>query len=454
MPLYSQQQPAIPAGWLQGPNAQTWLRAMGSIKDWLAYRTKQSILARFPLTCPPDSLAYIATERQILQGLNQSQANFRLQLQTAENQWAMADSAWGLLAELALAGYTTAYVVSTNGYLFGPSGVGQDGLTPVRVPAPAKGNVAADPGNPPVFASGTLGAVTQTGSGTAAMTVSGNPLGNYSIVVKILAGALTFDYSTDGGATYASVSTPVTALAHSVKIPLGATGISIEFGSGSWVAADTFAFTATKSVWVFTSQDGQQGGIPDAVGRFWSRFGVIFNPIGSTLPATDPAQQWNGGTGGTGTQSLTVGSVTSTGAKVSGMTGAVFAAASVGQWVTFSGFANAGNNGTFQITSVVSATSITIATTTAMAETHSATWQETLAVNPPTTTSAPTKSELNLIRTIIGRWKGGHASCMALYAFIGSSPWLWGFPPTPWGGSSTWGSGSGSAVVWTFAQTP
>lgn len=64
-------------------------------------------------------------------------------------------------------------------------------------------------------------------------------------------------------------------------------------------------------------------------------------------------------------------------------------------------------------------------------------------VNPPTTSSTPSLSEVNTIRDIIRRFKNAETTCMGIYVQLTGK--LWGYPPTQvwgaatgnWGGTST-----------------
>lgn len=67
----------------------------------------------------------------------------------------------------------------------------------------------------------------------------------------------------------------------------------------------------------------------------------------------------------------------------------------------------------------------------------------TSIVNPPTVTSAPTVSEVGLIRAIIQQWRNAEATCMGIY--VGTTGKEWGIPESQiwqaatgnWGGTST-----------------
>lgn len=65
--------------------------------------------------------------------------------------------------------------------------------------------------------------------------------------------------------------------------------------------------------------------------------------------------------------------------------------------------------------------------------------------NPPTSTSAPTISEVNAIRGMIQQWRNAEAQCVGI--IVQTDGLIWGYPTTQvWGaGTGDWG---GETVVW------
>ncbi len=95
---------------------------------------------------------------------------------------------------------------------------------------------------------GTSSAVVKTGTGTAAMTVAGNPGDLYDAIFEIVkagaslvAATASFRYSLDGGKTYsAEIAVPVSGI---YAIPN--TGLTVTWVTGTFVALDTYTFTST-----------------------------------------------------------------------------------------------------------------------------------------------------------------------------------------------------------------
>ncbi len=94
---------------------------------------------------------------------------------------------------------------------------------------------------------GTVSSVTKTGSGTGTLTVTGNPLDAYEVVVRITRagglGTAAFVYSLDGGDTYS----PEIAVPSGGTYALPGTGLTLAFapGSGQFEAGDEYRFTTT-----------------------------------------------------------------------------------------------------------------------------------------------------------------------------------------------------------------
>jgi hypothetical protein len=99
-------------------------------------------------------------------------------------------------------------------------------------------------------------------------------------------------------------------------------------------------------------------------------------PNGGNISTGSTAYSWekgaatgtNAGTGAT----LTVTTGANGASAITGFVGTTFSSTDVGNWETFSGFTNAGNNGTFVIISVQSATAITVQNHAAVSETSAA----------------------------------------------------------------------------------
>lgn len=96
-----------------------------------------------------------------------------------------------------------------------------------------------------------LGAVTNGGTGSSVLSVSGTPVDSYAAQVKVVTGSTgpttgigTFQYSLDGGSTWSIVtSLPV---AGTFTVPN--TGILLTFATGTLVAGDVYSFAATGPI--------------------------------------------------------------------------------------------------------------------------------------------------------------------------------------------------------------
>lgn len=140
--LYADYEPAIQAPFQRGPYGTAWGAAFGNVKDLHLQRMKQGVLSRFPTFAAPDAIGQIALERQMVQGVDETLEHFVQRLLNPWGVWTEGGTYWGLLAELAAAGYDgidghgSVYIAASNGYVYGP---GDD----VTVPDPVN---AYDPG--------------------------------------------------------------------------------------------------------------------------------------------------------------------------------------------------------------------------------------------------------------------------------------------------------------------
>jgi hypothetical protein len=137
---YATYQPAIQPTFEQMTWGQRWGASFGSVKDTIIQETILGVMARFPNFAPLDALGLIGLERGITQGPNESVASFIARLVNAWGEWTIGGTYWGLLAQLNGAGYTTAYIAATNGFVYGPS-------AGVTAPDPINGIA----GNPPTW---------------------------------------------------------------------------------------------------------------------------------------------------------------------------------------------------------------------------------------------------------------------------------------------------------------
>ncbi len=137
----------------------------------------------------------------------------------------------------------------------------------------------------PVTASvaGVAGTVSHTGTGTSTMTVSGAPKDGFEVQVKITrAGAsltaltAAFEYSLDGGDTF---SPEIAVPANGVYV-LGASGCTITFAAGTFVANDLYSFDCTAPG--FSTSD--LGTALDALKASSYKFGCI-HVVGAPAPS-------------------------------------------------------------------------------------------------------------------------------------------------------------------------
>lgn len=92
---------------------------------------------------------------------------------------------------------------------------------------------------------GTVGTVTRNGTGpTPGLATTGTPRDAYSVIGKIILGGAvataSFQISFDGGVTYS----PTYATASTVSTFVASTGLTLTFSAGTYVAGDTYTFTA------------------------------------------------------------------------------------------------------------------------------------------------------------------------------------------------------------------
>jgi hypothetical protein len=91
--------------WLLGTQGRALLRTFGTVLDDQLTQLKDGIKARFPLTAPPDAIPYIAKDRGLEQGPNESNDAFAVRLDEAIPSHQTRGAAHTLLEQLA--GYFT-----------------------------------------------------------------------------------------------------------------------------------------------------------------------------------------------------------------------------------------------------------------------------------------------------------------------------------------------------------
>jgi hypothetical protein len=259
-------EPAIQAPFEKGFYGAAWGAAFGTVKDQLMEATKLGLMARYPFYAPLDALGEIAQERGIVQGVDESTADFIARLSNAWGVWSIGGTYWGLLAELFGAGYETAYIVATNGYVYGPS-------AGVTAPDPINGIA----GNPPAYQQ--LPSWYTFGEAPAESEWAADTETALNSVVTPTAQPGTFFLATQNGTTGGSEPTWPTA------------GNFVVDGTVTWTYLGNYTALAVPVPWTFGGGDGQGdpgtilgGQVPgsgtfDPLGEFWSRFLVFFDPV-------------------------------------------------------------------------------------------------------------------------------------------------------------------------------
>lgn len=106
---------------------------------------------------------------------------------------------------------------------------------------------------------GAAGSVTHTGTGASVMTVTGNPVDTFYVIVKIITsgtvgtGPWSFQYSMDAGRNYGPTIAMTTATTYLINYvgngQTVSTGITLNFTSATVVAGDTYQFGTTEPLW-------------------------------------------------------------------------------------------------------------------------------------------------------------------------------------------------------------
>jgi hypothetical protein len=89
---------------------------LGQSADDFIERIRAGVLARFPSFAPVDALAYKGSERVMDQGPAESNQAYAERLRTAWDAYQFSGSHGALLRQLAIFGFTGAYIVQDNGW--------------------------------------------------------------------------------------------------------------------------------------------------------------------------------------------------------------------------------------------------------------------------------------------------------------------------------------------------
>ena len=116
---YDQFVQQIPLQWLcQGPIGQKYWAQIAALFDNNTNTIKSSVLASFPDFAPSDGLQYLGREFGILQGISETDDDFRYRMRRYWNAWKFTGTALGVLTQLWFQGYQDAYCVQQNGLIF------------------------------------------------------------------------------------------------------------------------------------------------------------------------------------------------------------------------------------------------------------------------------------------------------------------------------------------------
>lgn len=112
---YQDYQEGVAPRWLRTGVGSNWFRAQGDAKDKLELWVKDAVKARFPSLAPPDALAVIGGDRQLDQGVTESEADYRVRLRKAWSVWPWAGTPTGLLRAFLYAGYPNVALLTAQG---------------------------------------------------------------------------------------------------------------------------------------------------------------------------------------------------------------------------------------------------------------------------------------------------------------------------------------------------
>ena len=203
---------------LQYPYGQAWLKAHGSVKDFLADRLRLAIKQRFAGLATPDALAALGVERQILRGPGEGDAAYAGRVAAAWASWPYGGTAFGVLSQLYAAGYksvvllsrTSQYTLDVNGALvqtaiagagWQPSTLWSTFSVIVTHPWPVAWLA---------FANWAATVSVGTGSGTVSSVFGFQPQDvQYTVLISTggAAGVGQYKVSTDGGLTFGAATT-------------------------------------------------------------------------------------------------------------------------------------------------------------------------------------------------------------------------------------------------------
>lgn len=132
----------LPIPWLvSGPNGQAEGGTWPAVVDQQIVRLDAARKVAYPDFTPSDAVPHLGGDRKLVQGPVESEANFRIRIKGAWDDWARAGTWLELLVQLYWAGFGGAIIVQQNGlasYLTGAPTAGVD-------PTPLFGQVTCSP---------------------------------------------------------------------------------------------------------------------------------------------------------------------------------------------------------------------------------------------------------------------------------------------------------------------
>lgn len=123
----------LPIPWLTATNGANDLRSYGSVLDGLASQARDAVKARLPDYAAADSLASIGSDRGLVRGPAETDANYAIRLKTAWDDWARAGTFLELLVQLHWAGFENAVIAQQNGLVFSLSASPTAGVDPTSL---------------------------------------------------------------------------------------------------------------------------------------------------------------------------------------------------------------------------------------------------------------------------------------------------------------------------------
>src|SRR5579883_1488805 len=120
-------------------------------------------------------------------------------------------------------------------------------LAPSSAAVTMLGRITCHPMQQVFGGTGYNGSVTPSQGGLPTVTATGSPTYNYtSVIVKIVVGGslgtATFQYSLNGGASYSAIYPTMGSF------PIPASGITVGFGAGTYVATTTYSWSAYQAI--------------------------------------------------------------------------------------------------------------------------------------------------------------------------------------------------------------